>query len=62
MPTKSASRIITRGKDWLGPAIPPGEILLEEPQKILFAQVLNHLLAVEHPTRAPTIRCNGITR
>ena len=87
MPTKSASRIITRGQDWLGPAIPPGEILLEEylkplglgqvqaaarlgislnrlnvivlgkrgitadtkPQKILFAQVLNHLLAVEPP-------------
>ena len=30
MPTKSASRIITRGQNWLGPAIPPGEILLEE--------------------------------
>ena len=30
MPTKSASRIITRKRDWLGPAIPPGEILLEE--------------------------------
>ncbi len=30
MPTKSASRIITREPDWLGPAIPPGEILLEE--------------------------------
>ena len=30
MPSKSASRIITREPDWLGPAIPPGEILLEE--------------------------------
>ncbi len=30
MPAKSASKIITRGLSWLGPAIPPGEILLEE--------------------------------
>lgn len=30
MPMKSASRTITRRTDWLGPAIPPGEILLEE--------------------------------
>jgi addiction module HigA family antidote len=30
MPTKSASKTITRGSNWLGPAIPPGEILLEE--------------------------------
>ncbi len=30
MPTKSASKTITRGHEWLGPAIPPGEILLEE--------------------------------
>jgi addiction module HigA family antidote len=30
MPTKSASRIITRDSNWLGPSIPPGEILLEE--------------------------------
>ena len=30
MPTKSASRTITRGSNWLGPAIAPGEILLEE--------------------------------
>jgi len=30
MPTKSASRIITRDPSWLGPAISPGEILLEE--------------------------------
>jgi addiction module HigA family antidote len=30
MPTKSASKTITRAHDWLGPAIPPGEILLEE--------------------------------
>ena len=29
MRTKSASRIITREPSWLGPAIPPGEILLE---------------------------------
>jgi len=30
MPTKSASKIITRDPSWLGPAIHPGEILLEE--------------------------------
>jgi antitoxin HigA-1 len=30
MPTKSASRTITRHPDWLGPAIHPGELLLEE--------------------------------
>lgn len=30
MPTKSASKIITRDPKWLGPAIPPGEMLLEE--------------------------------
>lgn len=30
MPTKSASKIITRKPGWLGPAIPPGEILREE--------------------------------
>ena len=30
MPAKSASKIITRNPAWLGPAIPPGEILLEE--------------------------------
>jgi antitoxin HigA-1 len=30
MPTKSASKTITRGSTWLGPAIAPGEILLEE--------------------------------
>jgi len=30
MPTKSVSRIIARDPSWLGPAIPPGEILLEE--------------------------------
>jgi len=30
MPTKSASKIITRNPNWLGPAIPPGEILVEE--------------------------------
>ena len=30
MPTKSASKIITRDPNWLGPAIPPGEMLLEE--------------------------------
>jgi antitoxin HigA-1 len=27
---RSASRTITRDADWLGPAIPPGEMLLEE--------------------------------
>src|SRR5687768_18586937 len=30
MPTKSTSRTITRRQDWLGPAIHPGELLLEE--------------------------------
>jgi hypothetical protein len=30
MPTKSASKMITRDPDWLGPAISPGEMLLEE--------------------------------
>ena len=30
MPTKSALKTITRDPSWLGPAIPPGEILLEE--------------------------------
>ena len=30
MPTKSASKTITRQPGWLGPAIAPGEILLEE--------------------------------
>jgi antitoxin HigA-1 len=30
MPTKPASKTITRGPNWLGPAIPPGEILLED--------------------------------
>ena len=30
MPTKSRSRIITRSENWLGPAIHPGEMLLEE--------------------------------
>jgi antitoxin HigA-1 len=30
MPTKSVSKTITRDHAWLGPAIPPGEILLEE--------------------------------
>jgi antitoxin HigA-1 len=30
MPTKSRSKIITRDPTWLGPAIAPGEILLEE--------------------------------
>jgi addiction module HigA family antidote len=28
--TKSALKVITRNPDWLGPAIPPGEMLLEE--------------------------------
>jgi antitoxin HigA-1 len=30
MRTRSALRTITRDPDWLGPAIPPGEMLLEE--------------------------------
>lgn len=30
MPTKSASKTITRDPSWLGPAIHPGEMLLEE--------------------------------
>lgn len=30
MPTKSASKIITRKPEWLGPAVHPGEMLLEE--------------------------------
>ena len=30
MPTKHASKTITRNPKWLGPAIPPGEMLLEE--------------------------------
>ena len=30
MPTKSGSKTITRDPNWLGPAISPGEILLEE--------------------------------
>jgi addiction module HigA family antidote len=30
MPTKSASKTITRDPAWLGPAISPGEMLLEE--------------------------------
>ncbi len=30
MPTRSASKTITRAPDWPGPAVPPGEMLLEE--------------------------------
>ena len=30
MRTKSASKTITRRSNWLGPAIAPGEVLLEE--------------------------------
>ena len=30
MPTKFASKTITRDPSWLGPAISPGEMLLEE--------------------------------
>ena len=30
MPTKSESKIITRDPDWPGPAVSPGEMLLEE--------------------------------
>ena len=30
MPSKSTSRTVTRDASWLGPAIHPGELLLEE--------------------------------
>ena len=30
MPSKSRSKTITRDPNWLGPAVAPGEILLEE--------------------------------
>jgi addiction module HigA family antidote len=30
MPTKSSSKIVTREPEWMGPAIHPGEMLLEE--------------------------------
>ena len=30
MPTRSASKTITRDPNWPGPGIPPGEMLLEE--------------------------------
>ena len=30
MPSKSRSKTITRDPNWLGPAISPGEILLED--------------------------------
>ena len=30
MPTRSASKTVTRTRDWLGPAVLPGEMLLEE--------------------------------
>ena len=30
MPTKSASKIIAREPEWLGPPVHPGEMLLEE--------------------------------
>jgi len=30
MPSKSASRTLTRDQTWLGPALHPGELLLEE--------------------------------
>jgi plasmid maintenance system antidote protein VapI len=30
MPTKLPSKTLTRDPTWLGPVIPPGEILLEE--------------------------------
>jgi antitoxin HigA-1 len=40
MPTKSVSKTITRQPAWLGPAIAPGEILLEDYLKPLgLAQV-----------------------
>jgi antitoxin HigA-1 len=37
MPRKSTSK--TRNPDWLGPAIPPGEMLLEEFQPLGVTQV-----------------------
>jgi hypothetical protein len=40
MRTKSASKTITRDPNWLGPAIPPGEILLEEYLKPLGVAVV----------------------
>lgn len=46
MPTKSASRIITKNPNWLGPAIAPGEILLEEflkPLGVLQSEAARHL-------------------
>jgi len=30
MPTKSGAKTITRDTQWLGPAVHPGEVLLEE--------------------------------
>jgi addiction module HigA family antidote len=39
MPTKSPSKTITRDPNWLGPAIPPGEILLEEYLKLGIPQI-----------------------
>jgi addiction module HigA family antidote len=30
MPTRSGSRTVTRDPDWPDPAVPPGEMLLEE--------------------------------
>ncbi len=30
MPTKPASKTITRDPEWPGPAVPPGEMLIEE--------------------------------
>src|SRR5215813_12357169 len=45
MRTKSASKTITRDPNWLGPPIPPGEILLEEYLKPLG---LGQLEAAKH--------------
>ena len=39
MPAKSGSKIITRDPGWLGPAIPPGEILLEANEEITAEKV-----------------------
>ena len=46
MPTKSVSRTITRDPNWLGPAISPGEILLE---KYLKPLGLGQVQAAERP-------------
>ena len=46
MPTRSESKTITRNPDWPGPAISPGEMLLEEflkPLGLRQAEAAKHL-------------------